>query len=277
MLTNPYFSEPKTEQLDLSPLLKALYDVRDSVNSIKIPEERDSIGISNLDEIHLSIKREFDQFLKKLKGVLEANKVKFPDSIEVSNFPKVESFPSEISVKNLNELAGLLTELHSTLKAINFSPSISVEPPQVTVNPAIQEAPVVNVSPPDVILNIEGILKALDPLKYISDRPNKPIAVRMSDGQKFMKVIQELKQSTDALGVVYAGSSGISQDEMRTVSRESSGITIPLYDYVSRTLTAATQETYTFKSGGSSGTTVATVVVDYTDNTLSTFSAVTKT
>jgi hypothetical protein len=39
------------------------------------------------------------------------------------------------------------------------------------------------------------------------------------------------------------------------------------YDYVSVTYPIATQEVYTFKSGGSGGTTVATVTVNYTDST----------
>lgn len=39
------------------------------------------------------------------------------------------------------------------------------------------------------------------------------------------------------------------------------------YDYVSVNYTSATQEIYTFKTGGSGGTTVATVTINYTDST----------
>ena len=49
------------------------------------------------------------------------------------------------------------------------------------------------------------------------------------------------------------------------------------YDYVSVSYDSATQETYTFKSGGSGGTTVATVVIVYTDATKANISTVTKT
>lgn len=49
------------------------------------------------------------------------------------------------------------------------------------------------------------------------------------------------------------------------------------YDYISVSYDSATQETYTFKSGGSGGTTVATVVVVYTDATKANISTVTKT
>jgi hypothetical protein len=39
------------------------------------------------------------------------------------------------------------------------------------------------------------------------------------------------------------------------------------YDYVAVTYPTSTQEVYTFNTGGSGGTTVATVTVNYTDST----------
>lgn len=49
------------------------------------------------------------------------------------------------------------------------------------------------------------------------------------------------------------------------------------YDYISRTLTTSTRETYLFKSGGSGGTLVGTIVINYTDSTLAAISDVTRT
>lgn len=49
------------------------------------------------------------------------------------------------------------------------------------------------------------------------------------------------------------------------------------YDYVEMAISPATTETYTFKTGGASGTTVATVVIVYTDSTRADISTVTKT
>lgn len=57
----------------------------------------------------------------------------------------------------------------------------------------------------------------------------------------------------------------------------SGGLSLPIFDYVSRGLAPDTTETYVFKTGGASGTTVATVVVVYTDNTLTDILTVTKT
>lgn len=55
------------------------------------------------------------------------------------------------------------------------------------------------------------------------------------------------------------------------------GLGIEEYDYVSLALTDADTETYTFKTGGAAGTTVATVVINYTDSTKGTITNVTKT
>jgi len=57
-----------------------------------------------------------------------------------------------------------------------------------------------------------------------------------------------------------------------------SGLAFGAYDYVSMALSIGdTTETYTFKSGGSGGTTVNTIVVVYTNSTRTVLSTVTKT
>lgn len=45
------------------------------------------------------------------------------------------------------------------------------------------------------------------------------------------------------------------------------GFWIPINDYVAATYPSATQEVYTFKVGGSGGSTVAVVTLNYTDST----------
>lgn len=56
----------------------------------------------------------------------------------------------------------------------------------------------------------------------------------------------------------------------------SGGLSIPSYDYVSVSYPNSTTEVYTFKTGGSSGTTVATVTLTYTDSTKDNLSSVEK-
>jgi len=59
----------------------------------------------------------------------------------------------------------------------------------------------------------------------------------------------------------------ISASEYQIRTLLNSSLVNVAYDYVSVTYPIATQEVYTFKSGGSGGTTVATVTVNYTDST----------
>lgn len=54
------------------------------------------------------------------------------------------------------------------------------------------------------------------------------------------------------------------------------GFAIRDYDYIGVSYPIATQEVYVYKTGGSGGTTLATLTVDYTDSTKENISAVTK-
>jgi hypothetical protein len=56
-----------------------------------------------------------------------------------------------------------------------------------------------------------------------------------------------------------------------------SGLITETYDYVGVAYPGAVTEVYTFKDGGSGGTTVATITVVYTDSTKDDLSTVTKT
>lgn len=60
-------------------------------------------------------------------------------------------------------------------------------------------------------------------------------------------------------------------------SQSIAGLNIPKYDYVSFSYDSSTQTTITFKTGGSGGATVATLVLVYTDSTQNNLSTVTKT
>jgi hypothetical protein len=54
------------------------------------------------------------------------------------------------------------------------------------------------------------------------------------------------------------------------------GFNLPVYDYCAQTVNA-TSDVWVFKTGGSGGTTVATLTINYTDATKATISNVAKT
>lgn len=55
-----------------------------------------------------------------------------------------------------------------------------------------------------------------------------------------------------------------------------SGFQIPSYDYIAATYPTSTTELYTYKTGGVSGTTVATLTLTFTDATKAVLSSVEK-
>lgn len=63
----------------------------------------------------------------------------------------------------------------------------------------------------------------------------------------------------------------------KVVDAIQTGLIIPAHDYVSVAYPNATTEVFTYKVGGSGGTTVATVTLTYTDSTKESLSTVEKT
>lgn len=60
-------------------------------------------------------------------------------------------------------------------------------------------------------------------------------------------------------------------------TRETVGMIPKVYDYISYTATSSTVDTYVYKSGGSGGTTVATLTVTWSDSTHTTLSSIART
>jgi hypothetical protein len=176
------------------------------------------VSVDNFDEQRLGLRKELNRLTQKLA----ASKVKESKGINLS-----------LDVNGMADLMQSLLKLMELLTAIDYQPQLNlpeiklpeirvpdVNIPEIKV-PSIYVPPAnVSVSP-EVNVDVRGIIDALDNLKFLSDRPNKPLSVRLSDGQKFQKAIQELTKATEAMGVVYSGSSGLTTDDMRVVSGRS--------------------------------------------------------
>lgn len=110
------------------------------------------------------------------------------------------------------------------------------------------------------------------------------IPVRIWDGKKF---IDDFGRS---MGTVLQSAGGGRGPSMRAITEQrdavpvvtpsgasmQSGLIDEPYDYIAVTYPVNTTEVYTFKQGGSGGTTQATVTVVYTDSTKESLSTVTK-
>lgn len=95
----------------------------------------------------------------------------------------------------------------------------------------------------------------------------------MSDANKKHGVLAYGRTTAGDNHTVQVDSSGVVQVS-GTISV--GGIGIPAWDYMTLTQASLT-DTYVFKTGGSGGTTVATVTITYTDSSKNTISTVAKT
>jgi len=163
---------------------------------------------------------------------------------------------------------------------------------------------VVNV--PKTIIDIKGIIKAIDDLKVSLPRPEKQIIIDYSEKlEKLLEVFNKLKfdksgnllvmntradmirgggglDSTDSTNLQTIATNSATQatedkqDDIIAELQNLTGFEIPAYDYIAVTYPTTTQEVYVYKTGGSGGATVATITVNYTDTTKEYITNITK-
>ena len=204
--------------------IQLLHDV------LKTLKDNDTVSIDNLDEVRLHLRKELGTLSVRLKNIvsrLPAPQVNVPSDLKVD-------------VKNLKNLESLL----KSLNAKDYNPTINVSPPDVNIPdiivPAVQvppievPAPQVTVKPADVNIDIQRIIDALEPLSFISNKASKPISVRLSDGQKFVKALKKMADTAERQVTAFAQSSGISSDEMKAITG-----TPKTFNHVKITVTSA--------------------------------------
>lgn len=242
------------------------------------------VSVNNFDEVRLALKKELKIIGTKLeKSITSLRKA---DNVSAVDLVKLDKIKETVTM-----LAGIYDEF---VKHMELKPVINVTTPEVNI-PEIQipyihipeiKCPDINVPTPQVTVNndfeLGELLQALEPLKLLSRNPNSPVAVRLSNGKKFIdaitKAAEDISESAGKMGVVFAGNGGFTtvdntaNNPVPTVT----GLSLPKFDYVSNSIVGDT-ETYTFKTGGSSGSVVATVTVVYTDSGRTDIETVTRT
>jgi len=97
-------------------------------------------------------------------------------------------------------------------------------------------------------------------------------AATIADGSDVTEgAIADVAVSTDATGTISGKLRGFLKNQVASM-----GFNVPANDYVSL-VQDATHDTYTFKSGGAGGTTVATKTITYTDGTKTVVSTIART
>lgn len=195
-VTNPTSKvkvEGEVKVSNTQPLLKAIGGIPLAINALKnAVVANKSVTVSNLKEI---------------------KPPDFPKKIEVSNQP------TEMKVSNMKEFIAAVEKIAEFLAKVKYDPRIEVKPADVKlkapivnvaapiVNVPEQKLPVVNVEKPD-LSDIHKLVEFFDAINA-----KKPLAVRLSDGQKFYKALEKMAD-------IYAGSSfSAFQDESGSDAR----------------------------------------------------------
>lgn len=188
-----------------------------------------------------------------------------------------------------------LGDLMEEIKAIEIpAPQVTVQPPEVTVNvPEIKvpetKIPTINVPKPQVNfpesfsikrpswlpkIDLSPITGAIDRLIGAIPQVKWPtaakdaIAVRLSDGKKFYVAIATAATAISDILTFKTADGAKAAALVDTEGRiQLSGLTSGVdYDYLDVQQTDSDTETFVFKTGGASGTTVQTIVINYTSS-----------
>lgn len=235
----------KNDLRKVEVLRSAIEDLRRTVSESVV----DNVDIKNFDEVKLHLRTELNRAVTPLLKELErlrfsSDKIdKIREEIDMKNAMALQDnyyfqvvkkpetriivdnlrdivFPDSMDINNLEELQNYFRSLEGVIRE-TFN--VQIPEPKVNVSIPPQEMPNVDLSQ----LKIDQILKMLEPLKYLSDRAKKPLSVRLSDGNKFIKELTKIvKEQGQQVGqyVSSSMSAGDFKEATKSVSR-AGGIT----------------------------------------------------
>lgn len=227
--------EEASDQARLQMLLNAMAEIREAIASSVV----DKVTVTNQDEIKAALHNELNRISKPIIAAIEKLAInkeqieKIKQDLEVRNAHALDdsfdfqvvrkpkqrflienlndiAFPDSFSVSNLSDLQKNFDDLSSTMRELlNFEipvPQVTVQPPQVNI-------PEIRIPEQAINIDLQSVIDALDPLKFLSDRANKPLAVRLSDGQKFIQALKTIVDNQNQQMAAF--SQGITEAALR--------------------------------------------------------------
>jgi len=241
-------------------------EVVNQLKSISTPDvDKVVTAVSKLDKDILANKLDLQPLVKELQ------QIKREMSLVPKTLPKLEQKDS-FKVSNLDEVSLDTKDLEKAIKNLKLDPKIEVKPADVHTAP-------VDLKPlKDGLLDV---LKAIKAQKYPEFPTIEPTDLTKleKESKKHTKLLTEIKDKPVGAGggggngSPYIDSTGkivnveLTADGSIPVTVKNSLTPNVDFDYIDIQQTSATVETYVYKQGGVSGTTVQTITVTYTDST----------
>lgn len=230
--------------------------------------------VQAVNELHSTLKTHKNTDLSEVVALLKEV------ASETKAIPKelaAIDIPESVTVKNQIDPHDDLQALLKAVQAIK----LHVEAPQVHV-----PAPEVHVDAPDlkpIDTGLQAVRKAIEGITY-PEIPATDLSKLEKLQEKANKLLKELGDAQVSLSVSASGGRVSPYETVDgtpafvTLNSGSlpvtSGLGLPVHDYMAATYPTDSTEQYEYKTGGSAGTTVATVLVTYTDNTKTVLSSV---
>lgn len=263
----------QTEQINQEVLVILLKRIIDLLDKQDEPDES-----LKADEVRAALRNELAGVIKAVKSIPEVD-----NSLLLKEIKSLKEAINSIEINPSINVAGAeVTIPEIKLPQINI-PEFNIPTPQVNYTPPDIhiDAPIVNVPAPIVNvpeIEIDDIIKELRVglEKLRTNNKSRPLAVRLSDGADWIK---ELKKQGSQITQFLSDVSYIKDSTGKTISPATSegqtfGKIVPYaFDYVELS-PASLPTTLTFKQGGSSGTTVSTVNLVYSNGNVSTITRV---
>jgi len=210
--------DQKNQAEALSILLESIDDVRESLSKVIVENMGKEVNLGSLDAVKAHLRNELNRVskpiitaidslaldkdkLEKIKRDIEAkNAIALEENfdiqvirrpkqrLEIANLSDI-AFPEALKVTNFEELKEYFVALEECIKKLY---DFEIPTPQVTVNPPDINFPEIKIPEQAVNIDLQKVIDALDPLKFLSDRAKKPLAVRLSDGKDFIKSLRTL-------------------------------------------------------------------------------------
>lgn len=248
------------------------------INPAKLtPEQRDKLEVYARAEAQLQTINDIASMTQEVVNILDDQKndkkvdnlgVLLTDIRESLTAMKDKEDPEtpDFSKPTVDAVKELQKELTKAISKIDTKPQIKVD------------APAVNVSPPSV--DLKGVERAVDKLSGSFKDAIKLIKIPENDDSALTEIMSNV---LDQLSSIDKGVRTKPQapNTIKVTNPDGTNVgggklvTVP-FDYVGVAYPNSTTETYTYKTGGSGGTTVATVTVVYTDATKANISTITR-
>lgn len=257
----------QTEQINQEVLVILLKRI------IELLDRRDEPSESlRADEVRAALRNELAGVIKAVKSIPEVD-----NSLLLKEIKSLKEAINAIEINpNINVAGADVTIPEIKLPQINI-PEFNIPTPQVNYTPPdIRiDAPIVNVPAPIVNvpeIEIDNVIKelriGLDKLR--TNNKSRPLAVRLTDGSDWIK---ELKKQNSQITQFLSDVSYIKDSSGKTVNPATAEgqafMLVPKqYDYISLS-PADLPTTVVYKTGGSSGTTVATLTITYSGTDIS--------